>query len=209
MGPLTREFRTHTDDGGQIVTVEVADDPAVKLAYVWRGKPLQRHDRVLCPTNVYRHTPFVGVVTVLGSTYEGNLVSLLGVLIKETESELSEMPATIIMSDGGMVMHGHIAAGGLVMDPPEDPPKPPPGVPIISTSHRPVRRRSVSPMPATSEDDVEALKEAMKTLGESSFTITSKSKKFSDKLAETLIGRHTAALPHERPVTERRRKDNA
>ena len=65
-------FRLKTDDGGQLVIV---DD---RYTYRWDGEPLQVGDRVLLPENwlsavKHGHGPFPGVITSLGSAYQGEL----------------------------------------------------------------------------------------------------------------------------------------
>lgn len=49
-----------------------------KYAYAWKGdEPLKVGDRVLLPSNWLRTTPFEGVVTALGSTWNGEHATIL------------------------------------------------------------------------------------------------------------------------------------
>lgn len=73
---LDNATRIHEVDGDQIVEVG-------GYAYRWRGdEPLQVGDRVLLPENYVSRMkegrgPFQGVVTGLGTTYRGNLSTII------------------------------------------------------------------------------------------------------------------------------------
>jgi hypothetical protein len=60
-------FRTHTEDGEQIVTCG-------RYTYTWAGPgSLAVGDRVTLPANYVNRSPFEGTVTALGSSYRGAL----------------------------------------------------------------------------------------------------------------------------------------
>lgn len=71
-----KNFRTVTAAGEQLVVVDG------RLTYRWAGEPLKVGDRVLLPGNwlsevKYGRGPFPGTVTALGSSYQGELSSVL------------------------------------------------------------------------------------------------------------------------------------
>lgn len=70
----TRAKLRHEDHlGRQLVTVDE------KLGYAWAGsEPLAVGDKVRLPGNWVRPDGWVGEVTALGSTWEGDFVSILG-----------------------------------------------------------------------------------------------------------------------------------